>query len=85
MTEEIMLTIILWRMLWFVVSKGITILQFGPRPKTIPQTSNDRLDKRLVRVVCEKFIEFFNIDITSDFEKVRVLMDCFVGSKVFEF
>ena len=34
-----------------------------PKAKNIPQTSNDRLDKRLVRVVYEKFIEFFNIDI----------------------
>jgi len=43
------------------------------------------LDERLVRVVYEKFIKFFNIDVASDFEKVGVFMDSFVGSKVFEF
>ena len=72
-------------MLRLVVSEGIIILWFGPRPKTISQTSNDGLDERLVRVVYEKFIKFFNIDVTSDFEKVGVFMDSFVGSKVFEF
>jgi len=57
-----MLTIILWRMLWLVVSEGITILQFGPRPKTSLRPAMTDWTKGWLGVY-EKFIEFFNIDI----------------------
>jgi hypothetical protein len=68
----------------FIVSDRISILHLCPRPKTFTQTNHDGLHERLIGVVLEKLGEMVNINVAGDFEKLRVVADCFIGRNVFE-
>jgi hypothetical protein len=82
--HEIMMPVIPWRVLGFIVSDRVSVLRFGPRPKTFAQANENRLHERLIGVVLKKFGKSANINITCNFEEIGIVMDCFIGCNVIE-